>query len=137
MNVLVDTSVWIDFLNGHPSPEAAELRRLLDEQNVVTCGLIVAEIFQGLRRDRSLEPLESRLRELDVLEPQGLDTYFVAAALYRALRARGVTIRSTIDCLIAVLAAQHRCYLLTRDRDMKAIIDSGLVGSLAWPAPTG
>lgn len=133
MNVLVDTSVWVDFLNGHRSSEAAALKSLLDQGNVVTCGLVVAEIFQGLRRDQSLAPLESRLRLLHVLEPRGLDTYLVAAGLFRALRAKGITIRSTIDCLIAVLAAQHRCFILARDRDMKAILNSGLVGLRAWP----
>lgn len=133
MNVLVDTSVWIDFLNGHPSPEAAVLDRLLVDENVVTCGLVVAEIFQGLRRDGSLAPLEEKLRLLNLLEPIGLDTYLLAAALYRALRARGITIRSTIDCLIATIAAQHGCWILARDRDMKAILDSGLVGLRTWP----
>ena len=62
------------------------------------------------------------------LEPAGIDTYLKAADLHRALRRRGITIRSTIDCLLAVLAAENACDILFRDRDLRLIIESGLAG---------
>ncbi len=134
MSVLVDSSVWIDFLNGHPSPEAAALDRLLLAGTVVTCGVVVAEVFQGLRRSSLHAALEARFRLLPSLESAGLDVYFAAAGLYRELRGEGITIRSTIDCLIVALAERHGCWILARDRDITAMLQSGLIGVRPWPA---
>src|SRR6185503_3010577 len=108
MRVLVDTSVWVDFFNGHPSRQAETLAHLIrEETDVVTCGLIVSEVLQGLRESKSLSTIERHFRDMDWLSPTEPDTYLEAANLYRRLRARGLTIRSTIDCVIAELAARH------------------------------
>jgi predicted nucleic acid-binding protein len=126
VRVLVDTSAWAEFLNGTNSPEARAIDRLLaGEDDVVTCGLIAAEVFQGIRRDR--EELEAFFRKMTLLEPAGIDTYLKAADLHRTLRRRGVTIRSTIDCFLAVLAAENGCEILFRGRDLKHIVESGLL----------
>jgi predicted nucleic acid-binding protein len=85
----------------------------------------------ALEADR--EELADLFRQLGFLEPDGIDAYFRAATLYRDLRARGVTVRSTIDCLIAVLAEAHGCHLLARDRDLARILESGLVAVRPWP----
>lgn len=96
--------------------------------------MIVAEVFQGLRREESRLALTEQFRNLTFLEAAGIEPHLRAAELYRELRARGVTIRSTIDCLLAVLAADNHCHLLAKDRDLTAIVDSGLLESLrAWP----
>lgn len=135
MRILVDTPVWVDFLNGHPSPERDALRNLIaGHEDICTCGVIVAEVFQGLRREKNRLQLEEQFRNLTFLRPSGIEPYLRAAEVYRELRARGVTIRSTIDCLLAVLAGEHGCHLLGKDRDLTAIVDSGLLRSLrAWP----
>ena len=99
MRVLVDTSVWVDFLNGHSSPQAETLAQLIRDADLVTCGLIVAEVLQGLRQAKSLLTIESHFREMEWLSPREPETYIEAADLFRRLRARGVTIRSTIDCV--------------------------------------
>jgi predicted nucleic acid-binding protein len=126
VRVLVDTSAWAEFLNGTGSPEARAVDRLLaGEDDVVTCGLVAAEVFQGIRRDR--EELEAFFRRMTFLEPAGIDTYLKAADLHRTLRRRGVTIRSTIDCFLAVLAAENGCEILFRDRDLAHIVASGLL----------
>jgi predicted nucleic acid-binding protein len=126
VRVLVDTSAWAEFLNGTDSPEARAVDRLLaGEDDVVTCGLVAAEVFQGIRRDR--EELEAFFRKMTFLEPSGIDTYLKAADLHRTLRRRGVTIRSTIDCFLAVLAAENGCEILFRDRDLRQIVESGLL----------
>ncbi|HLE84804.1 MAG TPA: PIN domain nuclease, partial [Thermoanaerobaculia bacterium] len=105
MRVLVDTSAWADYLNGHPTAEREALRELIaGDDDLFTCGVVVAEVFQGLRKEKGREELADLFRQLGFLEPDGIDAYFRAATLYRDLRARGVTVRSTIDCLIAVLA---------------------------------
>lgn len=127
MKVLVDTSVWVDFFNEHPSPEAELLIRLIEsEVDLVTCGVIIAEFMQGIRKARTLPTLENHFRFLSYLTPREPQTYFSAARLFRELRARGITIRSTIDCLIARLAEENDVLLLAKDRDMTAILESGL-----------
>ncbi len=134
MRVLVDTSVWVDFFNGHPSREAAALTRLLeDEVEVVTCGVVLAEFLQGIRESKGLIELERHFRDMECLAPREPDTYFAAAELYRNLRAKGVTVRSTIDCLIARLAAEHGALLLARDRDLAGILSSGLSEARGLP----
>ncbi len=126
MRVLVDTSAWAEFLNGASSPAARAVDRLLaGDDDVVTCGLVAAEVFQGIKHDR--EELEAFFRKMTFLEPAGIDTYLKAADLHRTLRRRGITIRSTIDCFLAVLAAENRCDMLFRDRDLTLILDSGLL----------
>lgn len=136
MRVLVDTSVWVDFFNRHPSAEAETLRRLLeDEVEIVTCGVVLAEFLQGVRHDKDLAVLEGHFRDMECLAPKEPDTYLAAAMLYRKLRARGLTIRSTIDCLIASLAAEHGALLLARDRDLASILASGLTTARAMPVP--
>jgi predicted nucleic acid-binding protein len=135
--VLVDTSVWADFFNGFPSAEHAALRALVtSEHEVCTCGVVVAEVFQGLRRDKGRRELEDLFRDLTFLEPAGIDSGFRAAEIYRSLRKRGKTIRSTIDCLIAVLAEENACHVLARDRDLVTILASGLLPVEAWPVTT-
>jgi predicted nucleic acid-binding protein len=127
VRILVDTSVWVDFFNGHDSAEARALERfLVDREDLATCGVVIAEFFQGLRRAGDVERLESYFREMPLLEPREPDSYLAAAALYRDLRARGVTVRSTIDCLVVRLAEEHGVLVLARDRDIRQILDSGL-----------
>jgi predicted nucleic acid-binding protein len=134
LKVLVDTSVWADFLNGHPSPEAAILADLLaGDDDLCTCGTIVAEVFQGLRKERGREGIKKSFEELTFLEPSGIGLYFRAADVYRRLRDGGHTVRSTIDCVIAAIAEENGCHVLARDRDMDAILASGLVKARRWP----
>lgn len=134
MRVLVDTSAWIDFFKGQPSPHRAAVARLIaDQQEICTCGVIVAEVFQGLRRDRGLAELLALFRELTFLEASGIDVHLRAADVYRALRRQGHTVRSTIDCLIAVLAEENNCSVLARDRDLETLLGSGLLQARLLP----
>jgi hypothetical protein len=134
LRVLVDTSVWVDFLNGADTQHRRVLAHLLEsDHSICTCGVVVAEVFQGLRKAAGRQQLAELFRDLDFLEAHGIDLHFRAADLYRALRERGKTIRSTIDCLIAVLAEANRCSLLARDRDMDSILESGILKVPRWP----
>ena len=135
MKVLVDSAVWADFFNGYASAEADALARLIEgDEEVCTCGLVVSEVFQGLKRDKGRSQVESLFRELIYLEPEGVDPYSKAAEVYRALRKRSVTIRSTIDCVIAVLADENRCYLLAKDKDLRLVAESGVLDTALWPS---
>lgn len=134
MRVLVDTSVWVDFFNRHPSPEADLLARLIeDEVELVTCGVVLAEFFQGIRRVETLPELESQFRSMRLLSPREPESYFAAASLYRELRGQGITIRSMVDCLIAVLAEEHDVPLLAKDRDVALILTSDFCRARGMP----
>jgi predicted nucleic acid-binding protein len=118
------TSVWID-------ETLAQLIR--DDADLVTCDLIVSEVLQGLRRAKSFFTIESHLREMEWLSPNEPETYLEAAHLFRRLRARGLTIRSTIDCVIANLAARHDALILSKDRDLALIVESNLLDLRPMP----
>jgi predicted nucleic acid-binding protein len=139
VRVLIDSSAWIDFLNDFPSPHAAEVERLVkSDDEVCTCGLVALEVLQGLRRSSSFPEAQAMFEELTLLEPAGLETYLVAARLYAALRRGGKTLRSAVDCVVLALADEHRCWVLARDRDIEAILESGELPNVqAWPLPHG
>jgi len=135
LKVLVDTSVWVDFFNGYSSPQANTLAALIkDNVEIVTCGVIAAEVLQGFRNARTVAVIERHFSEMEWLTPEEPATYLAAAALFRGLRSRGITIRSTIDCLIACLADAGGALLLHKDRDLDRILDSRLVGARAVPS---
>jgi len=134
LRILVDTSVWAYFLNGYPSPQAAALAELLEgDDELCTCGTIVAEVFQGLRRDQGRRAIERSFQELTFLEPSSISLYFRAAEVYQRRREIGKTVRSTIDCVVAVIAEENACHVLARGRDMDAILGSGVVKVKRWP----
>ena len=134
MRVLVDTSAWVDFFNGYDSLEAEALSRLISEEaDVLTCGVVAAEVLQGLTRSKTLSRIEIHFLGMEWLAPNEPESYIGAANLYRELRSRGVTVRSTIDCLIARLAHEHDVLLLSKDRDIRRIIDSGLLEIRPFP----
>lgn len=120
--VLVDTSVWIDFLQGGDSPESKTLRDLIaSEKDIAICGLVRQEVLQGVRDDLALRKicdLFNQANYLSIEEPQSFDE---AAAIYRCLRRGGKTLRTPMDCLIAAIAIRHQAILLHRDRDFLAI----------------
>lgn len=122
--ILVDTSVWIDYFNGHDSTEAVYLRScIVDMRALVIPGLVLTEILLGVRTETEAARIVRVLSAFDTPpEPDPMD-YQKAAALYRQCRARGFTIRSTIDCLIAQLCLRHDYELLAKDRDFISIAE--------------
>jgi len=134
LKVLVDTSAWVDFLNKHESAVASALAELLQGQDdICTCGLVVTEVFQGLRNERGRSDIARLFRDMTFLEPSGVDSYLRAAELFRRLREKGRTVLSAADLIIASIAAEAGCHLLARDRDLEAILASGLTRVRAWP----
>jgi predicted nucleic acid-binding protein len=126
--ILVDTSVWIDYFNGHDSVEAVYLRScIVDARPLTIPGLVLTEILQGVRTDAEAARVARVLSAYDVAPELDSADYETAAGLYRKCRTRGLTIRSTIDCLIAQLCLRHNYELLAKDRDFDSI---GQVASL-------
>ncbi len=119
--VLVDTTVWIDFFGGKSTPEVRELERLLQEgEDLCTCGVILTEVLQGIREDADYRRTLTRFDAFLFL-PMSRQTFLAAADIYRSLRRRGVTIRKSVDCMIAAVAREHGAALLHHDRDFDSI----------------
>ncbi len=117
--ILVDSSVWIDFLSSAPGRAGDELRRMInDAEPFALAGVVVTEILQGLTRDASR--IEHYLSQWDLLEPRGFRTYREAAAIFQLGRAKGVSLTTT-DVLIAAIALEHRASVFTLDKDFSRI----------------
>ncbi|HAK59748.1 MAG TPA: PIN domain nuclease [Nitrospiraceae bacterium] len=122
--VLVDTSIWIDFLQHPASQHADRLEDLIREHNRATvCGIILQEVLQGIRDRRSYTAAKERLTNLPYLD-MNMQVYLEAASLYRSLRAQGITVPSA-DTSIAALAILNRIPLYTRDRHFGVIAELG------------
>ena len=119
--ILVDTSVWVDFLNGAPGPHVSALESYLSKgADLCICGVILTEVLQGIRSDKEYAKTKRSLDALLFL-PMRYSTFVEAAAIYRNLRRKGVTIRKPVDCLIAAVAIEHGATLLHNDRDFDPI----------------
>ncbi|MGC2111882.1 MAG: PIN domain nuclease [Candidatus Korobacteraceae bacterium] len=115
----MDRSVWVDFFNSSPGRGGGELRRMIeDSEPVALTGMVVSEVLQGLTRDA--RAIEHFLRQFDMLEPRGFETYRAAAAIYRTARGKGISL-TTIDTLIAAIALEHDASVFTLDRDFSRI----------------
>jgi len=115
--VIVDTTVWIDYLRGTENPEASWLVRRLRQQSMGLTDLILCEVLQGIRDPRTLEQVHDDLLQFHVFQAGGTELAILAAQNCQILRARGHTVRKTIDCLIATFCLEAGHELLHRDRD--------------------
>lgn len=116
--IVVDTSVWIDVLRGRATRQAQRCVELIEAgEPVALTDVIFTEILQGVSSQDEALLVERHLRAFPVLRLQGLEDFALAADLYRAARAQGVTIRKTLDCLIAVPCVRTGAPLLHADAD--------------------
>ena len=115
--VIVDTTVWIDYLHGVRNPETDWLDARLERQRLGLTDVILCEVLQGVRDDAAAAAVERQLLKLEVFDAGGVDIATAAARNYRILRSRGHTVRKTIDCLIATFCLEKDHSLLHRDRD--------------------
>ena len=121
MKVLVDTTVWIDFLNGQHTPQTRKLEECIRQRDdVCCCGFVLAEVLQGIREERSFTATRQQFENLIYLD-NDRSTFELGTTIYRELRRQGITIRNSIDCLIAATVIQHGVHLLENDRDYRFI----------------
>jgi len=130
--LVVDSSVWIDFFNGAPSPARATLRRLLGDGDteIVVPDLVLFEVLRGFRDERHYLQAESLMRTLTVESTGGAALALKAAQHYRSLRAAGITVRSAVDVLVAAFCIDRGYALLHADRDFDAF--EATRGLRAW-----
>ncbi len=119
--ILVDSSVWIDYFNGLATRQTDRLDELLGSDLLLTGDIILAEVLQGFRDDRDFRRAKRALDGLEFRAMLGRDIALKSAANYRALRAQGVTVRKTIDMLIATFCIENDHELLHADRDFDPI----------------
>ena len=115
--VIVDTTVWIDYLRGTINPETQWLDRELQRQRLGLTDLILCEVLQGIRDNAGFSQVRDHLLKFEIFETGGTDLALASAENYRLLRQRGYTVRKTIDCLIATYCIENGHTLLHRDRD--------------------
>jgi predicted nucleic acid-binding protein len=115
--IVVDSSVWIDFLNGRKAPHVERLRAILGTDEVIVGDLMLCEVLQGLNNERAAREVEALLRRFEIA-PMAGDVIAVAAARnFRSLRKRGITVRKTIDLMIGTWCIENRKPLLHNDSD--------------------
>ena len=121
--ILVDSSVWIDLLANQHTPQTAAFEALLAERQMIGVGdLIATEVLQGTRSERDFDDALATLRSFTPVAITDTDIAVAAARNYRTLRARGITVRKTIDVLIATRCIVDAIPLLYRDRDFDPFV---------------
>jgi len=114
---IVDSSVWIDYFRGAVTPETDLLHHALGQVELGIGDIILCEVLQGFPARRDFVRARTALLQFPVFTLGGTDVALQIAENYRALRRRGITVRKTIDCLIATFVIAHGFALLHNDRD--------------------
>ncbi len=115
--IIVDTTVWIDYLRGMRTPHAEWLEGNLHRERLGLTDLILCEVLQGVTTERAFETVHRELLRFEIYPMGGADLAIEAAKNYRRLREAGRTVRRTIDSLIATYCLRQGHTLLHNDRD--------------------
>jgi predicted nucleic acid-binding protein len=123
--IIVDTSIWVDFLRGHDTAQVLRLVDLIEgDEGVGITDVILSEILQGAPSEAAARRLDSRFAAFDCLRLESLEDFRRAARLYRGARSAGHTIRRTLDCLIAAVCIREDVPLLHSDADFDRLAAS-------------
>ncbi len=115
--ILVDSSVWIDYFKGVPTPQTDMLDLLLGYEPILIGDLILLEVLQGFSKQSDFNKAQELLGELEAIELGGIEIARKGAQYYRKLRAKGITVRKTMDVVIAARCIENKLELLHDDRD--------------------
>jgi len=119
--ILVDTTVWIDFFAGRSLPHVVALDTIIKRrENICICGIILAEVLQGIRQDTEFRKTRDLFNTL-ILLPMPYTVFLRSADIYRKLRKIDVTIQKPLDCMIASVAIENDIPLLHNDKDFQPI----------------
>jgi hypothetical protein len=119
--LLIDTSIWIDVFRDKSKTKAAQLRTIIAEQNYYLSVFTQMELLQGCKNEAEWNKMSSYLSVQNYIVPDYSSVWINAARLYFELRRKGITIRSNIDCAIAILAMENNLLLYHCDRDFEQI----------------
>jgi predicted nucleic acid-binding protein len=113
--ILLDTSVWIEVFRRH---NPLQLEKVVEFDRIITCLPVIQEVLQGFRDEEAFRIARNAMLSLPAVEsPLSIAIVEEAVALYRTARRHGLTVRSSVDCLIAACALRHGLTVLHRDRD--------------------
>ena len=130
--ILVDSSVWIDFFRGTSTAQAERLDQLLGNELLAVGDLMLTEILQGFSTERDFNQAKKLLTALDIVDIGGMEIAVQAARNFRWLRSRGITVRKTIDTLIATRCIESNFALLYSNRDFDPFVEHlGLRSAMA------
>lgn len=115
--IVVDTSVWIDNLRGLDTPQVRRLLQIRTSDRVIVGDIVLLEILQGVRNDQQAAALQMDFREYGIASMLDAEIAIEAARHFRQLRSLGITVRKTVDLIIATYCIANDCRLLHRDRD--------------------
>jgi predicted nucleic acid-binding protein len=121
--ILVDSSVWIDYFRGTLTVQTERLDALLGSEPLAVGDLVLTEVLQGFNSERDFNQARRLLTALDVVEIGGREIAIQAARHFRTLRLLGVTVRKTIDTLIATFCIEKDYALLYSDRDFEPFVE--------------
>jgi len=121
--ILVDSSVWIDFFRGTATPQSDRLDSLLGSELIATGDLILTEVLQGFDSDRDFNQARKILTSLPIVNLGGRAIAIRAARNFRLLRTLGISVRKTIDTVIATSCIENRLRLLYSDRDFDPFVE--------------
>ena len=115
--ILVDSSVWIDYFNGNSTRSSEYLDSILGHEHIIMGDLIMAEVLQGFTSDKDFNKAKLLLSSFDVHQMLNEMLAVKSAEYFRALRKKGITVRKTIDSIIATYCIENQICLLQSDRD--------------------
>lgn len=121
--ILVDSSVWIDYFRGTTTPQAEKLDLLLGNEPIATGDLILTEVLQGFVSERDFNQAKKLMTTLVIVDLAGQAVAIQAAENFRVLRALGITVRKTIDTVIATRCIESDLTLLYSDRDFDPFVE--------------
>lgn len=122
--ILIDTSAFIEFLNKTGSPFDREIESLISkDKETSVADIVLTEVLQGIKNDKDYAEVKKSLLSFPVYSLKGVDSFIAAADLYRKCRKKGLTIRNTIDLLIAQIAIENDLILLHNDKDFDTLAD--------------
>lgn len=120
--IVVDTTVWIDFLEARGTAFDRHLTELVEgDAPIALVDIVYCEVLQGIRDDDTYHRIRASLLAHPIVRPRGLHTFGTAANLYRSARRRGLTIRRSVDCLIAATCLENGAEIYHNDRDFDAL----------------
>jgi predicted nucleic acid-binding protein len=115
--LVVDSTVWIDYFNGNENPHTDYLDKIVDIQLILVGDLILAEVLQGFRTDTDFEKAYGEMKKFTQVQMVNNKLALQSARNYRLLRHKGITVRKTIDSLIATYCIENKLPLLHKDND--------------------
>lgn len=120
--ILVDSSVWIDYFNGKDTPQTSKLDKLLGVELLGIGDIILTEVLQGFRTDADYRTAKKMLTSLTIFDMLGIDIAVKSADNFRVLRKQGITIRKTVDVIIATFCIENDHSLLFSDKDFMPFV---------------